>query len=62
MLAGLAVTVAPLVLLKPVAGDQAKVLPAMVELAVKLTEAPAQIAGVNGAILMVGLGFTVITT
>jgi hypothetical protein len=34
----------------------------MVELAVKLTEAPAQIAGVRGATLTVGLGFTVITT
>jgi hypothetical protein len=57
---GFAVTVAPVVVDKPVEGDQANVLEAMVELAVKFTEFPLQIAGVRGATDTIGLGLMVI--
>jgi hypothetical protein len=61
---GLAVTIAKFVTFKPVVGDQSKSagteLPDTVALAVRLTDAPAQI--VAGATFMVGLGFTVTDT
>jgi len=63
---GLAVTVAKFVTFKPVAGDQVKAvgteLPDTVALAVRLTDAPAQIGCGGGVTFIVGLGFMVITT
>ncbi len=59
---GFEATVAPVEGVKAVAGDQANVLNAMVELAVKLTELPLQIAGARGVTFMLGFGFIVITT
>ena len=60
---GFAVTVAPVIADNPVEGDQANVLNGIVKIsAVKLTELPLQMAGVSGAIVTVGFGFTVITT
>ena len=59
---GFAVTVAPVVVDKPVEGDQANVLEAILELAVKLTELPLQMAGAAGVTVTVGLGLMVIST
>ena len=56
---GLAETVAPVDGVKPVEGDQVNVLNAIVELAVKLTELPLQMAGVVGVTDTVGLGLMV---
>jgi hypothetical protein len=55
---GLAVTVAPVVALNPVAGDQAYVV---APLAVMLVFPPGQIEGDAGECETVGLAFTVIT-
>jgi hypothetical protein len=57
---GLAITVAPVVVFNPVAGDHVNVLGEMVELAVKLTLPPGQMPGAAGVAVTVGLGFTVI--
>jgi hypothetical protein len=59
---GFAVTDEPVVADNPVEGDQANVLEAIEELAVKLTELPLQIAGASGAIVTVGLGLMVMRT
>ena len=59
---GFAITVAPVDGVKPVVGDQANVLEAIEELAVKLTELPLQMAGVRGTTVTVGLGLIVIRT
>jgi hypothetical protein len=59
---GLAVTVAPVLADNPVIGDQANVLDAIDELAVKLTELPLQMAGVVGVTNTVGLGLMVMRT
>jgi hypothetical protein len=59
---GFATTVAPDDGVKPVEGDQANVLNAIEELAVKLTELPLQMAGARGATVTVGLGLMVIRT
>jgi hypothetical protein len=56
---GVAVTVAPLVALNPVAGVHAYVL---APLAVRLVEAPAQMAGAAGVTEMVGTGFMITVT
>lgn len=56
---GLAVTVAPVVVLKPVAGDHEYV---EAPLAVNATEPPEQMAGADGVMLTVGSGFTVTAT
>ncbi len=59
---GFATTVAPDDGVKPVVGDQANVLNAIEELAVKLTELPLQMAGARGATDTVGFGLMVIRT
>jgi hypothetical protein len=59
---GFAETVAPVEADNPVEGDQANVLEAIEELAVKLTELPLQMAGAVGITVTVGLGLMVIRT
>jgi len=59
---GFATTVAPVDGVKPVVGDQANVLEAIEEAAVKLTESPLQMAGVRGVTVTVGLGLMVMRT
>jgi hypothetical protein len=59
---GFATTVAPVDGVKPVVGDQANVLNAIEELAVKLTELPLQMAGARGATDTVGFGLMVMRT
>ena len=59
---GFATTVAPVDGVKPVVGDQANVLNAIEELAVKLTELPLHMAGAVGVTVTVGLGLMVMRT
>jgi hypothetical protein len=60
--AGVAVTVAPVVALNPVAGDHEKLVPATLEEAFNVTPgAPSQIAAGVGTV-MKGLAFTVMFT
>jgi hypothetical protein len=56
---GVAVTVAPVVWLSPVAGDQVYVA---APLAVKLVDPPMQIVDEEGVTVIVGTGFTVTVT
>jgi uncharacterized membrane protein len=59
---GFALTVAALVLLSPLAGDQLNVLPAILELADKFTGIDGQVETAAGVTFTEGRGLRVITT
>ena len=60
--AGLAVTVAPVVALRPVAGDQEKVAFGLFEMALSVIEPPEQIVAALGAMLTVGAPTVTVTS
>ena len=59
MLVGLAITVAPVVVFNPVAGDQ---MYELAPLAVNVADCPMHTAGADGVTLIAGDGITVIVT